>query len=128
MFSSLNRENNIRFYKREYLGDLKTLHTLIMESLGLRLSARKSIPLGVREAKEGMIDYYKRAKDLNPPRMNPLIANVLSKMGVVEELGSGPRRIFKYTPLIAGGKEPLIEEEDVYKVSCQNKLADLLFG
>ena len=64
-----------------------------------------------------MIDNYKRAKDLNPQRMNPLIANVFSKMGVVEELGSVPRRIFRYTPLIAGGKEPLIEEEDVYKVS-----------
>ena len=38
-------------------------------------------------------------------------------MGIVEELGSGTRKIFKYTPLISGGKEPLIEEEDVYKVT-----------
>ena len=38
-------------------------------------------------------------------------------MGIVEELGSGTRKIFKYTPLISGGKEPMIEEEDVYKVT-----------
>ena len=54
---------------------------------------------------------------LRPHRKNPLIANVFSQMGIVEELGSGTRKIFKYTPLISGGKEPLIEEEDVYKVT-----------
>ena len=53
---------------------------------------------------------------LKPHRKNPLIANVFSQMGIVEELGSGTRKIFKYTPLISGGNEPLIEEEDVYKV------------
>ena len=40
---------------------------------------------------------------LRPHRKNPLIANVFSQMGIVEELGSGRN-------------EPLIEEEDVYKV------------
>ena len=54
---------------------------------------------------------------LKPHRKNPLIANVFSQMGIVEELGSGTRKIFKYTPLISGGKEPMIEEEDVYKVT-----------
>ena len=53
---------------------------------------------------------------LRPHRKNPLIANVFSQMGIVEELGSGTRKIFKYTPLISGGNEPLIEEEDIYKV------------
>lgn len=38
-------------------------------------------------------------------------------MGIVEELGSGTRKIFKYTPLMSGGKLPQIEEEDVYKVT-----------
>ena len=56
-------------------------------------------------------------RTLRPHRKNPLIANVFSQMGIVEELGSGTRKIFKYTPLISGGKEPLIEEEDVYKVT-----------
>ena len=45
------------------------------------------------------------------------IANVFSQMGIVEELGSGTRKIFKYTPLMSGGKLPQIEEEDVYKVT-----------
>ena len=42
---------------------------------------------------------------------------MFSQMGIVEELGSGTRKIFKYTPLMSGGKLPQIEEEDVYKVS-----------
>ena len=37
-------------------------------------------------------------------------------MGVVEELGSGMRKMFKYTPLYANGKEPIIEEQDVYHI------------
>ena len=42
---------------------------------------------------------------------------MFSQMGIVEELGSGTRKIFKYTPLMSGGKLPQIEEEDVYKVT-----------
>ena len=38
-------------------------------------------------------------------------------MGIVEELGSGTRKIFKYTPLMSEGKLPQIEEEDVCKVT-----------
>ena len=37
-------------------------------------------------------------------------------MGIVEELGSGIRKMFKYTPLYANGKEPIIEEQDVYRI------------
>ena len=37
-------------------------------------------------------------------------------MGIVEELGSGMRKMFKYTPLYANGKEPIIEEQDVYRI------------
>ena len=37
-------------------------------------------------------------------------------MGIVEELGSGTRKMFKYTPLYANGKEPIIEEQDVYRI------------
>ena len=39
-----------------------------------------------------------------------------SQMGIVEELGSGMRKMFKYTPLYANGKEPIIEEQDVYRI------------
>lgn len=37
-------------------------------------------------------------------------------MGIVEELGSGMRKMFKYTPLYSNGKEPVIEEQDVYRI------------
>ena len=43
-------------------------------------------------------------------RKNPTIANVFSQMGIVEELGSGIKKMYKYTPLYANGKEPVIEE------------------
>lgn len=52
---------------------------------------------------------------LKPHRKNPAIANVFSQMGIVEELGSGTVKMFKYTPLYANGKEPVIEEQDVYR-------------
>ncbi len=53
---------------------------------------------------------------MRPHRKNPKIANVFSQMGIVEELGSGMRKMFKYTPLYANGKEPIIEEQDVYRI------------
>ena len=54
---------------------------------------------------------------LKPHRKNPTIANVFSQMGIVEELGSGTKKMFKYTPLFSGGKEPVIEEQDVYRIT-----------
>ena len=53
---------------------------------------------------------------MRPHRKNPKIAKVFSQMGIVEELGSGMRKMFKYTPLYANGKEPVIEEQDVYRI------------
>ena len=53
---------------------------------------------------------------MRPHRKNPKIAKVFSQMGIVEEFGSGMRKIFKYTPLYANGKEPVIEEQDVYRI------------
>ena len=41
---------------------------------------------------------------------------VFSQMGIVEELGSGMRKMFKYTLLYANGKESVIEEQDVYRI------------
>ena len=51
-----------------------------------------------------------------PHRKNPTIANVFSQMGIVEELGSGIQKMFKYTPLYANSKEPVIEEQDIYRI------------
>jgi len=53
---------------------------------------------------------------MRPHRKNPKIAKVFSQMGIVEELGSGMRKMFKYTPLYANGKKPVIEEQDVYRI------------
>ena len=58
---------------------------------------------------------------MRPHRKNPKIANVFSQMGIVEELGSGIRKMFKYTPLYANGKEPIIEEQDVYRIDESGK-------
>lgn len=55
-------------------------------------------------------------KTLKPHRKNPTIANVVSQMGIVEELGSGTKKMFKYTPLYSNGRQPMIEEQDVYSV------------
>lgn len=54
---------------------------------------------------------------LKPHRKNPTIANVFSQMGIVEELGSGTKKMFKYTPFFSDGKEPVIEEQDVYRIT-----------
>lgn len=54
--------------------------------------------------------------NLTPHAKNPAIANVFVQMGLVEELGSGVRKIFKYTPLYSGGKQPVIEEDDIFKI------------
>ena len=55
-------------------------------------------------------------QNMRPHRKNPTIANVFSQMGIVEELGSGIKRMFKYTPLYANGKLPIIEEHDVFRI------------
>lgn len=59
---------------------------------------------------------YINLRTLKPHRKNPVIANVFSQMGIVEELGSGTVKMFKYTPLYSDGKEPVIEEQDVYRI------------
>ena len=38
-------------------------------------------------------------------------------MGIVEELGSGTKKMFNYTPLFSGGKDPQIDEQDVYRIT-----------
>ena len=90
---------------REYSSSYPTTFTIFSDKV---VTANWNVPYVY-----GKIDLT----TLKPHRKNPLIANVFSQMGIVEELGSGTRKIFKYTPLISGGKEPMIEEEDVYKVT-----------
>lgn len=51
-----------------------------------------------------------------PHRKNPAIAKVFSNMGFVEELGSGMRKIFKYTPHFSDDKQPVVTEGDIYRI------------
>ena len=54
--------------------------------------------------------------NLRPHAKNPTIANFFAQLGIVEELGNGTRTMFKYVPFISGGQEPLLEEQDEFKV------------
>ncbi|MGN0280686.1 MAG: Fic family protein [Prevotella sp.] len=56
-------------------------------------------------------------ENLRPHAKNPTIANFFAQLGIVEELGNGTRTMFKYVPLISGGVNPVIKEEDEFTVS-----------
>ena len=50
-------------------------------------------------------------------KLNPIIANFFTQLGIVEELGNGTRTMFKYVPMISGGSDPIIKEEDEFSVN-----------
>ena len=50
-------------------------------------------------------------------KLNPTIANFFTQLGIVEELGNGTRTMFKYVPMISGGSDPIIKEEDEFSVN-----------
>lgn len=52
--------------------------------------------------------------NLRPHAKNPVIANFFAQLGIVEELGNGTRTMFKYVPLISGGKDPVLDEYDEF--------------
>ena len=54
--------------------------------------------------------------NLRPHAKNPTIANFFAQLGIVEELGNGMRTMFKYVPMISGGANPMIKEEDEFTV------------
>jgi len=53
---------------------------------------------------------------LVPYSKNPKIARVFREIGRADELGSGVRNIFKYTPIYSKGGEPQLIEEDIFKI------------
>ena len=74
-------------------------------------------------------------ENLSPQPKNRAIANVFTQMGLVEELGSGTRKMFKYCPLMLPGSVPVLDEDDVFTaiipislptVSAQSDLSDNL--
>jgi ATP-dependent DNA helicase RecG len=50
-----------------------------------------------------------------PYPKNPMIARFFKEIGWVDELGSGVRNVFKYTPLYTPKAKPYFVEEDVFK-------------
>ena len=47
---------------------------------------------------------------------NPKIARVFREIGRADELGSGVRNIFKYTPIYSRGGKPQLIEGDIFKI------------
>ena len=53
---------------------------------------------------------------LVPYSKNPKIARVFREIGRADELGSGVKNIFKYTPIYSKGGIPQLIEKDVFKI------------
>ena len=62
---------------------------------------------------------------LSPTPKNPIIARFFTQIGRAEELGSGTRKLWRYSLLYAGG-EPRLEEGDVFRAFAP--LPDVVAG
>lgn len=56
------------------------------------------------------------ADEFSPYPKNPLIANFFTVIGRAEEIGSGVKNLYKYTPIYSGGGEPVLFEDDVFRI------------
>ena len=54
--------------------------------------------------------------EFSPYPKNPLIANFFTVLGRSEEIGSGVKNLYKYTPLYAEGGKPVLFEDDVFRI------------
>jgi ATP-dependent DNA helicase RecG len=54
-----------------------------------------------------------------PHPKNPTIADCFRQMGWVEDLGSGVRNMYKYCPIYVHGAFPVMEENDVFKLTVR---------
>ena len=96
------------------------LNMLIHREYGARHEASLIIWKDRVETKNWNIPFgYGRItiENLRPHAKNPTIANFFAQLGIVEELGNGTRTMFRYVPLISGGDDPIIKEEDEFTVS-----------
>ena len=64
-----------------------------------------------RATKEGFIT----VDNLEPNPKNPLIASFFRNIGYADQLGSGVRKLFKYSKYYSG-KDPLFVEDDVFRI------------
>jgi ATP-dependent DNA helicase RecG len=58
-------------------------------------------------------------ENVMPHPKNPAIANCFRQMGWVEDLGSGTRKMFHYCPIYVNGAFPIMEENDVFKLTVR---------
>lgn len=65
-----------------------------------------------RAVKDGVIT----PENLEPKPKNPIIAAFFRNIGYSDQLGSGVRKLFKYTKFYSG-KEPEFKEGDVFRIT-----------
>ena len=65
-----------------------------------------------RTKKEGFIT----PKNFEPYPKNPIIASFFRAIGFADQLGSGVRKIFKYTKLYSG-ENPVFAESDIFRIT-----------
>ena len=58
-------------------------------------------------------------ENVMPHPKNPTIDNCFRQMGWVEDLGSGIRNMYKYCPIYVHGSFPVMEENDVFKLTVR---------
>lgn len=56
-----------------------------------------------------------RPADFSPFLKNPVIAKVFKEIGRADEIGSGVRKLFKYSTMYSGS-DPQLLEEDIFKI------------
>lgn len=64
-----------------------------------------------RATKEGFVT----VDNLEPNPKNPIIASFFKNIGYAEQLGSGVRKLFKYSKYYSG-KDPQFIEDDVFRL------------
>ena len=92
-------------------GNIIDDYEALMEFLAKHLPEKKKKKNANRPLKAGPVTL---ANYTRYPK-NPHIANFFVQIGRAEHLGTGIRNIYKYTPIYTG-KQPQIDDEDVYTV------------
>lgn len=93
---------------REYSNAFVSKITVYEDHLTFE-NANKPIHPGI--ITEGMIAPYPK---------NPTIARVFNILGLIDELGSGVNKIFKYTKIMYGSS-PIISNQDIFKVQIDGQ-------
>jgi ATP-dependent DNA helicase RecG len=112
-------ENMQRFSLRDKILREVTLNLLIHREFASGFKATLTIYRDRVETENWNLPYQYgniTPSNLRPHAKNPIIANVFAQTSLVEELGSGTRKIFKYTPIYAHGKQAEIIDADIFKI------------